>query len=38
MDEHAKRVCSPLVRAWTEFESDGASLLDLSRLAKQASR
>jgi hypothetical protein len=37
MDEHAKRVCSPLLGVWSEFENESASLLDLSRLAEQAS-
>ena len=37
MDEHAERVCRPLREAWAEFEQDRATLLDLSRLAEQAS-
>ena len=36
-DEHAERVCRPLREAWAEFEQDPATLLDLSRLAEEAS-
>lgn len=38
MGDHAQRVCAPLVGAWTDFQEGRASLLDLSRLADQASR
>lgn len=37
MDEHAQRVCAPLLNAWTDFERGRATLLDLARLAEQAS-
>jgi hypothetical protein len=36
MDEHARRICSALVRGWAEFEKGSVTLLDLSRLAEQA--
>ena len=36
MDDHARRICAPLVAAWADFESDRATLLDLARLAEQA--
>ena len=29
VDEHAERVCRPLMEAWVEFEQDRATLLDL---------
>lgn len=37
MDEHAKRICAPLLDAWDDFEQGRATLLVLSRLAEQAS-
>jgi hypothetical protein len=37
MDEHARRIFAPLVRSWAEFENGSATLLDLARLAEQAS-
>lgn len=37
MDEHAQGVCAPLKSAWTDFETGRATLLDLARLAEQAS-
>ncbi len=37
MDDHARRVLAPLMQVWNAFENDAASLLDLSRLAEQAS-
>ena len=37
MDEHARRVCAPLLATWTDFEQGRATLLDVSRLAEQAS-
>ena len=37
MDDHARRVCAPLRQGWADFESGRATLLDLSRLAEQAS-
>jgi hypothetical protein len=37
MDDHARRVCAPLLAAWADFEQGHATLLDLSRLAEQAS-
>lgn len=36
MDDHARRICAPLVAAWADFESGRATLLDLARLAEQA--
>ena len=36
MDEHAQRVCAPLRNAWIDFETGRATLLDLARLAEQA--
>lgn len=35
MDEHAARVCAPLLAGWTMFKAGRASLLDLERLAEQ---
>lgn len=37
MDEHAERVCRPLLDAWVEFLRGAATMLDLARLAEQAS-
>jgi hypothetical protein len=37
MDEHTERVCAPIKRAWLDFERGQATLLDLARLAEQAS-
>ncbi len=37
MDEHAQRVCAPLLASWDAFEQGEATLLDLSRLVEQAS-
>jgi hypothetical protein len=37
MDDHARRVLTPLTQAWTAFENDAANLLDRSWLAEQAS-
>jgi hypothetical protein len=37
MDEHARRVCAPLLASWDAFQQGQATLLDLSRLAEQAS-
>lgn len=37
MDEHARRVCAPLLASWDDFQHGWATLLDLSRLAEQAS-
>jgi hypothetical protein len=37
VDDHAKRVCQPLIDAWDDFGRGHASVLDLSRLAQQAS-
>ena len=36
MDEHAQRVCAPLLRGWEDFVAGRATLADLSRLAGQA--
>lgn len=36
MDEHAERVCQPLIDAWGDFKRGQATLLDLSRLAEHA--
>ena len=36
MDEHAQRVCAPLLRGWEDFVGGRATLADLSRLAGQA--
>lgn len=36
-DEHAERVCRPLLEAWVEFLRGTATMLDLVRLAEQAS-
>lgn len=36
MDDHARRICAPLVAAWADFESGWATLRDLARLAEQA--
>jgi hypothetical protein len=37
VDDHAKRVCQPLIDAWGDLNRGEATLLDLSRLAEQAS-
>lgn len=37
MDEHARRVCAPLLESWADCERGQATLLDLSQLAEQAS-
>jgi hypothetical protein len=37
VNEHARRVCSPLLASWADFQRGQATLLDLSRLAEQAS-
>ncbi|MGZ5370866.1 hypothetical protein [Aeromicrobium sp.] len=37
MDEYVRRMTQPLADAWAEFNEGRASLLDLSRLAEQAS-
>jgi len=37
MDEHARRLCAPLLASWADFEQGRATLLDVSRLAEQAS-
>lgn len=37
MDEHAVRICQPLVIEWFEFLQARATMLDLARLALQAS-
>jgi hypothetical protein len=37
MDEHAERVCRPLMDAWSDFGRGQATLLDQARLAAQAS-
>ena len=36
MDEHAQRVCAPLLGGWEDFLVGRATLGDLSRLAGQA--
>lgn len=36
MDQHARRVCEPLLRCWEDFIDGQATLGDLSRLAGQA--
>jgi hypothetical protein len=36
VDGHARRVCQPLLDAWSDFVVGKANLLDLSRLAEQA--
>ncbi|WP_374455698.1 hypothetical protein [Nocardioides sp.] len=36
MDDHARRVCEPLLRGWDDFVAARASLGDLARLAQQA--
>jgi len=37
MDDHAQRVCAPLKESLADFETGHATLLDLARLAEQAS-
>jgi hypothetical protein len=36
MNEHARRVCEPLLRCWGDYIDGRATLDDLSRLAAQA--
>ena len=38
MNEHARRVCEPLLHCWGDFIDGRATLGDLSRLAGQARR
>ena len=37
VEEHSRRIRRPLVDAWGDYERAQATLLDLSRLAEQAS-
>jgi hypothetical protein len=36
MNEHARRICEPLLRCWDDYIDGSATLDDLSRLAGQA--
>jgi hypothetical protein len=36
VDDHAGRVCQPFIDEWDDFGREDATILDLSRLAKQA--
>ena len=36
VDEHARRICAPLLANWQDFQDGQATLLDLARLAEQA--